>query len=164
MTNDPLLPHRICRLPKHEGREHSYHAAVNAGKRHVYVAHTANDAVDVFDPASRKHCFQFRLPGVAGVLVSDEAQLHQLVETGETRSVFARPRSAGAEDRFASIQTGRLRACTGGYSFMAANYRRSANARIADDNHLIRCTWRCLAEIRVRAGPAGGRSDARSSM
>jgi DNA-binding beta-propeller fold protein YncE len=63
-------------LPKHEGKGAFDHAAVHAASGHVYVAHTANDAVDVFDPASRKHLFSVpRLPGVAGVLVSEEAQL-----------------------------------------------------------------------------------------
>src|SRR5262249_53423716 len=52
------------------------HGAVHGMSGHVYVAHTANDAVDVFDPASRRHLFSVAdLPGVAGVLVSDESQL-----------------------------------------------------------------------------------------
>jgi len=76
MTNDPLLLIGHVALPKHEGKGAFDHAAVHAASGHVYVAHTANDAVDVFDPASRKHLFSVpRLPGVAGVLVSDEAQL-----------------------------------------------------------------------------------------
>jgi DNA-binding beta-propeller fold protein YncE len=63
-------------LPKHEGSGGFDHAAVHAQSGHVYVAHTANSAVDVFDPASRQHLFSVpQLPGVAGVLVSDEAQL-----------------------------------------------------------------------------------------
>jgi DNA-binding beta-propeller fold protein YncE len=63
-------------LPKHEGSGGFDHAAVFAQTGHVYVAHTANNAVDVFDPASRQHVFSVAgLPGVAGVLVSDEAQL-----------------------------------------------------------------------------------------
>ena len=63
-------------LPKHEGSGGFDHAAVHAQTGHVYVAHTANSAVDVFDPASRQHLFSVpQLPGVAGVLVSDEAQL-----------------------------------------------------------------------------------------
>ena len=76
MTNDPLLLIGHVALPKHEGKGAFDHAAVHAASGHVYVAHTANDAVDVFDPASRKHLFSVpRLPGVAGVLVSEEAQL-----------------------------------------------------------------------------------------
>jgi DNA-binding beta-propeller fold protein YncE len=63
-------------LPKHEGSGGFDHAAVHARSGHVYVAHTANNAVDVFEPASRQHLFSVpQLPGVAGILVSDEAQL-----------------------------------------------------------------------------------------
>src|SRR5215510_2894227 len=63
-------------LPKHEGSGGFDHAARHAKTGHVYVAHTANSAIDVFDPASRKHLYSVpQLPGVAGVLVSDEAQL-----------------------------------------------------------------------------------------
>jgi DNA-binding beta-propeller fold protein YncE len=63
-------------LPKHQGSWGFDHAASHAKTGHVYVAHTANSAVDVFDPASRRHLFSVPgLPGVAGVLVSDEAQL-----------------------------------------------------------------------------------------
>jgi DNA-binding beta-propeller fold protein YncE len=76
MTNDPLPRIGYVALPKHEGKGAFDHAAVHAASGHVYVAHTANDAVDVFDPASRRHLFSVPgLPGVAGVLVSDEAQL-----------------------------------------------------------------------------------------
>lgn len=63
-------------LPKHEGSGGFDHAAVHADSGQVYVAHTANNAVDVFDPTSRKHLYSVpQLTGVAGVLVSDEAQL-----------------------------------------------------------------------------------------
>jgi DNA-binding beta-propeller fold protein YncE len=76
MTNDPLLLIGHVALPKHEGKGAFDHAAVHAASGHVYVAHTANDAVDVFDPASGKYLFSVpQLPGVAGVLVSDDAQL-----------------------------------------------------------------------------------------
>src|SRR5262245_50543783 len=63
-------------LPKHESSGGFDHAAIHAQTGHVYVAHTANSAVDVFDPASRRHLFSVpQLPGVAGVVVSDDAQL-----------------------------------------------------------------------------------------
>jgi DNA-binding beta-propeller fold protein YncE len=63
-------------LPEHRGKGGFDHAAVHAASGHVYVAHTANDAVDVFDPASQKFPFSVPdLPGASGVLVSDEAQL-----------------------------------------------------------------------------------------
>src|ERR1700704_2172532 len=63
-------------LPEHKAKGGFDHAAVHAASGHVYVAHTANDAVDVFDPASRQYLFSIPgLPGVAGALVSDEGGL-----------------------------------------------------------------------------------------
>jgi DNA-binding beta-propeller fold protein YncE len=63
-------------LPANKGSGGFDHAAVHAASGHVYVAHTANDAVDVFDPVSRRHLYSVAdLPGVAGALVSDEAGL-----------------------------------------------------------------------------------------
>ena len=70
--------HRIghIALPEHTGNGGFDHAAVHAATGHVYVAHTANDAVDVLDPTAGRHLFSIGdLRGVAGVLVSDEAQL-----------------------------------------------------------------------------------------
>src|SRR5690242_12288161 len=76
MISHPLSPAGYVALPAH-GRTGGFdHAAVHAGSGHVYVAHTANDAVDVFDPVSAKYLFSVPdLPGVAGVVISDEAQL-----------------------------------------------------------------------------------------
>jgi len=63
-------------LPAHKGKGGFDHAAVHATSGHVYVAHTANDAIDVFDPANRQYLYSVPdLPGVAGALVSDESQL-----------------------------------------------------------------------------------------
>ena len=63
-------------LPEHKAKGGFDHAAVHAASGHVYVAHTANDAVDVLDPVSRRHLFSIPgLPGVAGALVSDEGGL-----------------------------------------------------------------------------------------
>jgi DNA-binding beta-propeller fold protein YncE len=60
-------------LPKHIGKGGFDHAAVHARSGLVYVAHTANDAVYAFDPASGEHAFSVPgLAGVAGILVSDD--------------------------------------------------------------------------------------------
>lgn len=68
----PLIGH--VDLPAHLGKGGFDHAAVHAATGHVYVAHTANDAVDVLD--ARQHLFSIpNLAGVAGVLISEEAQL-----------------------------------------------------------------------------------------
>lgn len=61
-------------LPEHVKKGGFDHAAVHRATGHVYVAHTANDSVDVLD--GRKHLFSVPgLPGVAGALVSDGAEL-----------------------------------------------------------------------------------------
>jgi hypothetical protein len=76
MTASPLRLAGYVDLPAHVGKGGFDHAAVHAASGNVYVAHTANDAIDVFDPASRRHLYSVPdLPGVAGALVSDEAQL-----------------------------------------------------------------------------------------
>ena len=75
-ATSPLTHVGFVELPKHEASGGFDHAAVHAASGHVYVAHTANNSVDVFDPSSRKHLFSVtHLTGVAGVLVSDEAEL-----------------------------------------------------------------------------------------
>jgi DNA-binding beta-propeller fold protein YncE len=91
VTSDPLLHLGSIDLPAHTGKGGFDHAAVHAASGHVYVAHTANDAVDVLDPAAGRYLFSIPgLPGVAGVLVSDETQLIIASARGEnTIGVFA---------------------------------------------------------------------------
>jgi DNA-binding beta-propeller fold protein YncE len=61
-------------LPEHKAKGGFDHAAAHSASGHIYVAHTANDAVDVFD--AQKYLFSIpNLPGVAGALVSDAANL-----------------------------------------------------------------------------------------
>lgn len=78
-------------LPAHVGSGGFDHAAVHAATGHVYVAHTANDAVDVFEPASAQYLYSVPdLAAVAGALVSDESQLVFTSNRGEnTIGVFA---------------------------------------------------------------------------
>jgi DNA-binding beta-propeller fold protein YncE len=77
-------------LPANRGSGGFDHAAPHAASGHVYVAHTANDSVDVFDPASRKHVASIEgLTAVAGVLVSDQANMIITSNRGEnTIGVF----------------------------------------------------------------------------
>jgi DNA-binding beta-propeller fold protein YncE len=91
-------------LPEHTGRGGFDHAAAHAHSGNVYVAHTANSAVDVFDPEARKHLFSVpQLPGVAGVLVSDEAQLIIATNRAEnTVAIFA----PGPDPQVAKIAVG----------------------------------------------------------
>jgi DNA-binding beta-propeller fold protein YncE len=91
-------------LPEHRQSGGFDHAAVHAASGHVYVAHTANDAIDVFDPASRTHLFSIPdLAAVAGALVSDESQLVFTSNRGEnTIGVFA----PGPDPKVAKIAVG----------------------------------------------------------
>jgi len=89
--DQPLRHLAYVTLPPHRGKGGFDHAAVHAASGHVYVAHTANDSVDVFDPAAGRHLFSVPdLPGVAGVLVSDDAQVIIATARAEnTIGVFA---------------------------------------------------------------------------
>jgi DNA-binding beta-propeller fold protein YncE len=74
MSRTPLILAGHVALPANKGSGGFDHAAVHAASGHVYVAHTANDAVDVFD--DRQYLFSIPdLKAVAGALVSDEANL-----------------------------------------------------------------------------------------
>lgn len=77
-------------LPPNVGSGGFDHAAVHAATGHVYVAHTANDAVDVFDDER----LLYSIPGlkaVAGALVSDEADLIFTSNRGENTVGIFRP-------------------------------------------------------------------------
>jgi DNA-binding beta-propeller fold protein YncE len=91
-------------LPKHQGSGGFDHAAVHARSGQVYVAHTANNSVDAFDPQSRRHLFSVpELAGVAGVLVSDEAQLVITSNRAENTIGIFPPR---ADSRVVKISVG----------------------------------------------------------
>ena len=70
----PILQHvGFVELPAHRAPGGFDHAAMHAPSDHIYVAHTANDAVDVFDPVTQRYLYSVpHLRGVAGILVSDE--------------------------------------------------------------------------------------------
>jgi DNA-binding beta-propeller fold protein YncE len=84
-------------LPEHAKAGGFDHAAVHQPTGRVYVAHTANDAVDVIDIETQK--YGASIPGlsaVAGALVADDADLVFTSNRGEnTVGVFA----AGNEGR-----------------------------------------------------------------
>ena len=67
------------KLPVHDKPGGFDHAAVHGPRGRLYVAHTANDAVDMIDCATNTYLGSIpRLGGVAGALVSEE---HDLVFT-----------------------------------------------------------------------------------
>jgi DNA-binding beta-propeller fold protein YncE len=104
MSASPLRLAGYVALPAHQGNGGFDHAAVHAASGHVYVAHTANDAIDVFDPVARRHLFSVPdLPGVAGALVSDEAELiFSSNRAGNTIGVF----TPGANPKVRKLDVG----------------------------------------------------------
>lgn len=71
-------------LPAHKGPGGFDHAAVHGVAGRLFVAHTANDAVDVIDGVSDQYLFSIPgLTGVAGALVSEELGLIFTSNRGE---------------------------------------------------------------------------------
>jgi DNA-binding beta-propeller fold protein YncE len=78
-------------LPEHLGPGGFDHAAIDRAHRRLYVAHTANDAVDVIDIDQNRYGESIgRLTGVAGALVAEDANLVFTSNRGEdTVGIFA---------------------------------------------------------------------------
>jgi DNA-binding beta-propeller fold protein YncE len=77
-------------LPAHTGPGGFDHAAVHGPTGRVYVAHTANDAVDVIDLPARRYVGSITgLPAVAGALVDDASGFVFTSNRGEdTAGIF----------------------------------------------------------------------------
>ncbi len=72
----PLRHLGYVELPPHTKSGGFDHAAIHRGTTRVYVAHPANDAVDVIDGSTQCYIESVRgLDGVAGALVSDEHEV-----------------------------------------------------------------------------------------
>ncbi len=78
-------------LPAHAQPGGFDHAAVHLRHGHLYVAHTANDAIDVIDCTTDQYLHSIpKLTGVAGALVSEEHDLVFTSNRGEnTVGIFA---------------------------------------------------------------------------
>ena len=91
-------------LPAHVGPGGFDHAAIHEQTRRLYVAHTANDAVDVIDCAREAFIRSIDgLRGVAGVLVSDDLNHAFTSNRAEDSVGIFRP---GAEDSVAKVPVG----------------------------------------------------------
>ena len=92
-------------LPLHVGSGGFDHAAVYQATGRVYVAHTANDAIDVIDMPTRKHVGTIDgLTAVAGALVDDASGLVFTSNRGEdTVGIF----SVSDERRVDKVGVGR---------------------------------------------------------
>lgn len=99
-----LEPIGEVRLPAHGGAGGFDHAAVHGPRGRLYVAHTANDALDVIDCVSHAHRGSLSgFPGVAGALVCEEQDLVFTSNRAE-RTVGMFP--AGDERAVATVAVG----------------------------------------------------------
>ena len=72
----PLKLSGYVELPAHTQTGGFDHAAVHSGLKRLYVAHTANDAIDVIDCGKDRYLHSIpNLTGVAGALVSETSNL-----------------------------------------------------------------------------------------
>ena len=91
-------------LPPHVGPGGFDHAAVHRGRGLLYVAHTANDAVDVIDTQAGRFLRSISgLKGVAGALVDEEHDLVFTSNRGEDTVGIFRP---DAEAALAKVAVG----------------------------------------------------------
>jgi DNA-binding beta-propeller fold protein YncE len=100
----PLELEGYIDLPPHEGPGGFDHAAIHQRTRRLYVAHTANDAVDAID--CDRGTFVGSIDGlkaVAGVLASDEIDRAFTTNRGEDTVGMFRP---GTEDAIERVAVG----------------------------------------------------------
>jgi len=91
-------------LPDHMGQGGFDHAAIDRGRALLYVAHTANDSVDVIDTRSGTYARSISgLKGAAGALVDEPASLVFTSNRGEnTVGIF----SSGLENTLVKVPAG----------------------------------------------------------
>ncbi len=91
-------------LPRHAKKGGFDHADVHHRTNRLYVAHTANDAIDVIDCATDEYLYSIpHLTGVAGVLVSNERDLVFSSNRGENTVAIFSPQN---ERQIMSVATG----------------------------------------------------------
>ena len=96
----PLRRRGFIELPAHAKPGGFDHAAVHEPTGRIYVAHTANDAVDVIDIAAQKYVGSIgNLPAVAGALVAPGPGLIVTSNRGENTVAWFDPDDRAAVDR-----------------------------------------------------------------
>ena len=98
----PLRHRGFIDLPPHVGAGGFDHAAVHERSGRVYVAHTANDAVDVLDVTAGKHVASVGgLPAVAGALAVAAPELIVTSNRGENAVGLFAPDAPSAVTKIA---------------------------------------------------------------
>jgi DNA-binding beta-propeller fold protein YncE len=97
-----LEPRGFIELPAHAGAGGFDHAAVHGPTRRLFVAHTANDAVDVVDLDAQRYVGSVAgLTAVAGALVAEAPDRVFTSNRGENTVGIFSPAAAGAADKIA---------------------------------------------------------------
>ena len=151
----PLQHVGYIELPAHTKPGGFDHAAVHRGTGRVYVAHTANDAVDIVDGSTHRYVGSIRdLTAVAGALVSDEHDQVFTSNRGEnTVGIF----STTGETRVAKVPVG-IR--PNGLAYDAGR-RRLLTANVGDPAIRDSCTVSVVdveAKTRIADIPVAGRT------
>src|SRR6266496_4836910 len=99
-----LVHHTDIDLPAHRTPGGFDHATIHRASARLYVAHTANDALEVIDCATDRYLHALpNLTGVAGALVSEERNLVFTSNRGEnTIGIFA----VGDEQNTTKVKVG----------------------------------------------------------
>jgi DNA-binding beta-propeller fold protein YncE len=111
-------------LPPHRGAGGFDHAAVHQRRQRLYVAHTANDAVDVIDTGAQRYAGSIeKLTAVAGALVSEERDRVFTSNRGEdTVAIFAAGQESAPLARVpVGVRPNGLAYDPGGDQLLAAN-------------------------------------------
>ena len=79
-------------LPEHIQKGGFDHAAIHAGARRIYVAHTINNSIDIIDCVADRYLASIpNMTGVAGALVSEEHGLVFTSNRGENTVSWFKP-------------------------------------------------------------------------
>jgi DNA-binding beta-propeller fold protein YncE len=98
----PLRHLGFVELPAHAKPGGFDHAAVHEPTGRIYVAHTANDAVDILDIEARKYLGSIgNLTGVAGALVAPGSDLLFTSNRGENTVAIVRPNDVASIEKIA---------------------------------------------------------------
>ena len=98
----PLRHLGFVALPAHVKPGGFDHAAVHEPTGRIYVAHTANDAVDILDIEARKYLGSIgNLTGVAGALVAPGSDLLFTSNRGENTVAIVGPDGVASTEKIA---------------------------------------------------------------
>ena len=119
----PLKHAGYIELPPNAGAGGFDHAAVHRGRDRLYVAHTANDSVDVVDVKAGRFLRSIDgLPGVAGALVDETLDLVFTSNRGEdTVSIVRSDDEAGRVKVGVGVRPNGLAFDAGSRTLLAAN-------------------------------------------